>query len=158
MTQTSDTIEYRVATQNDAAGIASVVEEVAPEIPVSLDTPLSQARMKTEVLQCCNSGYSWVATKADGAVVGFALARPDAYGQQRARSLRYIGVSATQRKRGICGALMEKLKAEGVVILASVLHGNKSDMKNILPKFGFTEEGFDDKGTNLRWDPTIPRK
>jgi hypothetical protein len=36
MTQTSDTVDYRVASRDDETDILAVLEEVAPEIPVAL--------------------------------------------------------------------------------------------------------------------------
>jgi hypothetical protein len=37
MTQTSNMVDYRVATGNDETDILAVLEEVAPEIPLSVD-------------------------------------------------------------------------------------------------------------------------
>jgi hypothetical protein len=42
MTQTSNTVDYRVATGNDETDILVVLEEVAPEIPLSVDASDSQ--------------------------------------------------------------------------------------------------------------------
>jgi hypothetical protein len=50
---------------------------------------------------------------------------------------------------------MEKLKTNGVLLTASVLHGNQSGMVDRLVKIGFTEMGSDDKETKLRWAPVI---
>ena len=48
------------------------------------------------------------------------LAKPDIH-EQGAISLRYVGVSKDFRQQGIFAALMEKLKANGVPLTASVL-------------------------------------
>jgi hypothetical protein len=53
---------------------------------------------------------------------------------------------------------MNKLKADGVPLTASVLHTNKSDMANVLVHFGFKNVGSDLKETKLRWDPVAPRR
>jgi hypothetical protein len=58
MTQISDAIDYRLASQNDETDMLAVLEEVAPEITVSLDTPESQEKIKTEIVQCRRSGKS----------------------------------------------------------------------------------------------------
>jgi ribosomal protein S18 acetylase RimI-like enzyme len=151
MAQTSNAVDYRVATHNDETDILAVLEEVALEIPVSLDTPENQEKIKTLIIQWCASGHSWVASKAGGTVVGFVLARPE-FDEQRTISLLYIGVSTDSRGHGIFKTLMEKLKASGVPLTASVLHTNKSAMADILvKKFGFTKMASDATETKLRW-------
>jgi hypothetical protein len=50
MAQTSDTIDYRVATQDDETEILAVLEEVAPEIPVLLDTQDNKDKICTIIL------------------------------------------------------------------------------------------------------------
>jgi hypothetical protein len=71
------TVEYRLANNDDATDILAVLQEVAPEIPLSLDTPEGQEAIQAIIVECCDGGKSWVAADADGAVVGFVLARPD---------------------------------------------------------------------------------
>jgi len=39
VSEKNDAVEYRVADSNDGTGILAVLQEVAPEIPVLLDTP-----------------------------------------------------------------------------------------------------------------------
>jgi len=41
---TNDTIKCRIATHNDEEEMYAVIEEVAPEIPVPLDTEVKQER------------------------------------------------------------------------------------------------------------------
>jgi hypothetical protein len=67
-------------------------------------------------------------------------------------SLRYVGVSADSRRRGIFAALVEKMKADGVPLTASVLHGNRSAMADRLVKSGFSKAGSDAKEAKLRWE------
>jgi hypothetical protein len=153
MTQTSNPINYRIASYDDETNILDVLTEVAPEIPVSFDASDSQDPIRTVIIQCRQSGNSWVAVDAAGTVVGVALAKPDLHEQQPAISLRYIGVSKNSRGRGIFYTFMEKLKANGVPLTASVLHGNQSGMVDHLVKIGFAKKGSDDKETKLRWDP-----
>ena len=151
MAQTSDTVDYRVATRDDETDILAVLEEVAPEIPVLLDTQDKIDKICTVIVQCRMSGKSWVVVSDDGKVVGFALAQQ--YFHEGPIALTYIGVSTSARRRGIFATLMEKLKANGVQLTASVLHGNHSAMADRLAKSGFTIVGSDDKETKLQWDP-----
>jgi hypothetical protein len=97
----TDTPEYRVANGDDAVGILTVLQEVAPEIPLSLDTSEHQEAMQPIIAECCASGESLVAVDADGTVFGFVLAKPDRlerfFHKNQALSLRYIGVSKNWR-------------------------------------------------------------
>ncbi len=149
--------KYRVANGDDETDILAVLEEVAPEIPVSLDTPAHQEAIKAIIVECCASGDSWVAVDADDTIVGFALAKPDVMERfhhgNNALSLRYIGVNKNSRQCGIFSALMKKLMGKGVPLTASVLHTNCSDMANRLMKFDFAKAGSDAKEIKLRWAP-----
>lgn len=153
MTQTSNSPTYRVAVQNDETDILAVLEEVAPEIPVRLDGAERQGKIQTLIIQCRTSGKSLVAVDASGNVIGFAIARPDAYNGKAAVSLQYIGVSVHSRRQGIFSTMIEKLKANGVPLLATVLHDNKSDMANRLTKIGFAKIDCNAKQTNFVWSP-----
>src|ERR1700693_2724252 len=126
MTQASNgnKIDYRLAGFDDETDILDVLEEVAPEIPVRLDGSERQSKINTIITQCHRSGKSWVAVDANDRVVGFVLARPDAYDGQTAISVSYVGVRTDSRRRKIFSTLMEKLKANGVPLTASVLHDN----------------------------------
>lgn len=153
-------LTYRAATANDATDILAILEEVAPEVPVLLDTPDRVDKIKTVIIQCYQSGESWVACDAAGEIVGFALAKPDVlerfHNRNHALSLPYIGVSKTSRKHGIFAVLMDKLKSKGVPLTASVLHGNQSGMADRLVKIGFTKGQVGSKETKFRWDPVAP--
>jgi hypothetical protein len=151
MAQTSDTVDYRVATLDDDTVVLAVLEEVAPEIPVLLDTQDKKDKICTVIVQCRQSGKSWVAVNGDGKVVGFALAQQ--YFREGPIALPYIGARTQARRRGIFTTLMERLKASGVPLTASVLHNNRSGMADRLAKIGFTKVGSDDKETKLQWDP-----
>jgi hypothetical protein len=157
MGQASNAVEYRVANTDDAAGILSILQEVAPEIPVLLDTPESEEIIQSIIAECCNSGDSLVALDTEGAVAGFVLAKPDRLERflhkNQAISLRYIGVTGLSRRQGIFAALMKKLTAKGVPLTASVLHTNRSDMATRLAKIGFDKIEHDTKETKLKWSP-----
>ena len=147
---------YRIATRSDETDVLAVLEEVAPEVPVSLEGAESQGKIQTLIRQGHASGKSWVAVDESDKVVGFALARPDAHEGKAAVYLNYVGVSAASRKQGVFAGLMQKLKAGGVAITADVLNGNKSTMVDRLTKIGFTQISADDQQTKLAWSP--PKK
>jgi hypothetical protein len=127
MTQASNTneIEYRLAILDDETNILDVLEEVAQEIPVKLDDPESQDKIKRVIRERHQSGKSWVAVDVDHGVVGFVLARPYI---ESTIYIDYVGVRTDSRRRGIFSTFMEKLKANGVPLRASVLNGNLSSM------------------------------
>jgi hypothetical protein len=142
-------IDYRLAGSDDETDILAVLEEVAPEIPVQLDGPERQAKIKTLIRERHRSGKSWVAVDADHGVVGFVIARPDVYENRAAIYIDYVGVSKDSRRRKIFSTLMEKLKANGAPLIANVLHDNRSFMVDKFIKIGFTkiDSAFDAKET-----------
>jgi|SRR5262245_30828396 len=137
------TVEYRNAHDGDVRGIFAILQEVAPEIPLSLDAPESQEVMQDIIAECCACGESWVAVDADGTIVGLALAKPDRlerfFHQNEALSVRYVDVSGSSRGRGIFRGLMDRLMAKNVPLTATVLNGNQSGMVDRLSKIGFTK-------------------
>lgn len=153
----TDAPEYRAATDDDVDGILTILQEVASEIPLTLDTPEHLGIMRDIVIECCTSGDSLVAVDGTGAVVGVVLAKPDRLERFQHRneaiSLRYIGVKKDWRRRGIFTGLMQKSMAKGVPLTASVLHANKSAMADRLVKIGYQKVGSDEKETQLRWAP-----
>jgi hypothetical protein len=152
MTQNSSAIEYRIATCDDETDMYAVMEEVAPEIPVPLDTEENQIIMRGIITECHGSGKSWVAIDANGEVLGCVLARPDIH-EPNAISLRYVGVKKASRCQGIFATFIEKLKTNGVPLTASVLVNNRSAMGYRFLKAGFTKVKSDDKETLFRWGP-----
>jgi ribosomal protein S18 acetylase RimI-like enzyme len=162
MTQESNAkkIDYRLAVFDDETDILAVLEEVAPEIPVQLDGPERQSKIKTLIRERRQSGKSWVAVDVNRRVVGFVLARPDVHDNQAAIYMDYIGVRTDSRRRKIFSTLMEKMKANDVPLIANVLHDNHSSMVDNLKNVGFTEIGteFDAKQTKLVWSPAGKHK
>jgi hypothetical protein len=152
------TVEYRRANDGDVQDIFAILQEVAPEIPLSLDTPESEEVMQCIIAECCASGESWVAVDADGMIVGLALAKPDRLErflhENEALYLRYVGVSGSRRRHGIFRELMEKLMAKKVPLTATVLHGNRCGMADRLSKIGFTKSKASAKEVELRWQHT----
>jgi len=151
------TFECRTAVRSDAADIFSVLQDVASEIPVSIGDSERQSRMKFIIEECCDSGESLVAVDGDGSVVGFVLAKPDIMERfehdNKALSLRYIGVSTDWRRRGVFAALMARYTAKRVPLTATVLLGNKSAMVDRLANVGFAKLEVGSDETKLKWQP-----
>ncbi|MCK1271558.1 MULTISPECIES: GNAT family N-acetyltransferase [unclassified Bradyrhizobium] len=135
---------YRVAVSSDQAGILEVFAEVASEVPTAV-RPQTEAYIKRFVA----SGQSWVATDADGKIIGYALAEKAA----DIISLAYLGVAKKARGQHISTALVSKLKESGVPIVTDVQSDNKSSMVDRFGRFGFvkTPTVFTGK-TKLRWE------
>jgi hypothetical protein len=81
---------YRPAVSSDEGSILKVFAEVASEVPTAV-RPQTEAYIKRFV----GSGQSWVATDAEGKVVGYALAEPH---DRETLSLVYLGVSKAARR------------------------------------------------------------
>ena len=153
MSQKSEEIEYRQAGGDDETDILDVLEEVAPEIPLRLDGEERQEKIKIVIRQCQASGKSLVAVTGEGEVVGVVLARPDADDGKAAIFINYIGVTRDARRRGIFAAMMEKMNAKGVPLLADVLQGNQSGMADRLKEIGYEAVKSNTKQTRFRWTP-----
>jgi len=148
---------FREATSDDHTDIVAVLEEVASEIPVKLDSPAHQDAIRGIIVACCDSGKSLVAVDDHGTVVGFVLAKPDVFADDESTlSLRYVGVSKGARQRGILSALMHELMAKGVPLTATVLNDNQSAMAERLIKVGYEKVESNDKEANYRWSPKQP--
>jgi hypothetical protein len=146
-------ISYRPAVRDVETDILAVLEEVAPEVPVRLDGKDRQEKIQAIIIECRTSGKSWVAVDETGRIVGFVLARPDAHEGKAAITLLYTGVSAGSRYGGVFSSLLEKLKAERVPLITSVLPDNKSGMGEHLKKRGFAETGPKANATGYLWTP-----
>jgi ribosomal protein S18 acetylase RimI-like enzyme len=148
---------FRKANGDDHTDILAVLEEVASEVPVKLDSSAHQDAIKGIIVACCGSGESLVAVDDSGTVVGFVLVKPDIFADDESTlSLRYAGVSKGARRRGILSALMQELMAKGVPLTATVLNNNQSAMADRLIKAGYQKVGSNDKEANYRWSPAPP--
>jgi hypothetical protein len=61
-------IHCRVAAADDAAGIFRVLAEVAPEIPLLMDTGERREGISRIIDKCISTGESWVTTDGGGVV------------------------------------------------------------------------------------------
>ena len=62
-------------------------------------------------------------------------------------------MSADSHRRGIFSTLVEKLKANGVPLIANVLHDNRSNMEEIFVKNGFVKIDSNAKQKKFLWSP-----
>ena len=143
----------RKAVTNDHSFILEILQEVAAEIPVKLDSSEAIDAIKNIIVECCDSGDSLVACDQDENVIGFILAKPDIHEFDRALSMRYMGISNASRGKGVMSTLVDTMKSEGVPLTADVLTGNKSAMSDRLLHAGFLETCANEKQRQFRWAP-----
>lgn len=148
----------RIATSDDTLGILAVLVEVAPEIPLLLDTNERQKAVSSVVTQCISYGVSRVAVDDNGRVIGFLLVEPDRlerfHNGNQALHLCYGGVAKTQRKAGVFRALIQQEMSRNVPLTATVKAANQSGMAARLMQMGFQKwstSSHDEE--NFRWQP-----
>ena len=145
-------IAYRQARLDDAAEIHALLLQLAPEVPILLDTLQSEEALYALIRACARCGESWVAVDEAGLIVGFVLVEPAQEGRHYAEGevleLRHAGVVAKHRGRGIFGNLIGKILARMVPLTAVVPAQNRSDIGARLERLGFRGNG-----STLRWNP-----
>jgi hypothetical protein len=148
---------YRLATRADASPIFDVLEEVAPEIPVRLDTPEQKELLFERVQTTCASREVWIALDRYKQIVGFLMSEPDkkerSFRDNQALELSYGGVKKSHRGNDIFPDLVAKMKAKGVPLTATVLKKNESDMVNRLLELDFSKVDSRYDRDFLRWQP-----
>jgi len=128
---------YRLAKRADAAEIFDVLEGVAPEIPMRLDTSDRKELLFKRIRLACVYRTVCIAE----------LHRDEL-------DLSYGGVRAGHRGQHIFPKLVKKMMAKGVPLTATVKHLNKSGAVDRLLKLGFTKvESLVDGQDNFRWQP-----
>jgi ribosomal protein S18 acetylase RimI-like enzyme len=152
-------IHCRVAAPGDAAGVFRVLAEVAPEIPLLIDTREHQEAVSKIVDKCIAEGESWLATGGRGVVAGFILAEPDEMERfqhdNQALHLRYAGVSKACRRQGIFRALIQQVMKRSVPLTATVKAANQCQMATLLQQVGFQRWSGDPQiEEHFRWQPT----
>jgi GNAT superfamily N-acetyltransferase len=150
-------IAYRHAELGEAADILAVLLEVAPEIPVSVDTLEQEEALYALIRNCARSGESWVAVDEAGRIVGFLLvelaqARRH-YAEHEVLELRYGGVAVTHRHKGIFTALVQRVLDRMLPMSASVSPANRSNATRLLEQLGFRRQSSPGGEQRLRWDP-----
>jgi GNAT superfamily N-acetyltransferase len=136
---------YRPATLGDAVGIYAVLEEVADEIPVLIDTLRRQEALYALVRNCARSGESWVAVEAPDRIVGFLLVEQNEtrrhWAEHEVRDMRYAGVARSHRGRGIFTGLVNRALERMVPLTVMVNAANRCEMPRRLATLGFHRDG-----------------
>ena len=150
-------IAYRQAELGEAADILAVLLEVAPEIPVSVDTLEQEEALYALIRNCARSGESSVAIDDAGRIVGFVLVELSQarrhYAEHEVLELRYGGVAATHRHQGIFTALVQRVLARMLPVTAMVSLANRSGAAELLQKLGFRRQSSAGDEQRLRWEP-----
>jgi GNAT superfamily N-acetyltransferase len=150
-------IAYRHAELGEAADILAVLLEVAPEIPVSIETLEQEEALYALIRNCARSGESWVAVDEAGRIVGFLLVELNQarrhYAEHEVLELRYGGVAGTRRHQGIFTTLIQRVLGRMLPVSASVSPANRSDAVRLLEHLGFRRPSSPGGEQHLQWDP-----
>jgi GNAT superfamily N-acetyltransferase len=152
---------YRVATVADAADIFAVLQVLAAEIPVLLDTLEREEAMYARVRNWARSGESWVAVDGEDRIVAFVLAELNQvgrfWGEHEVIDLHYAGVAQGHRNQGIFGALMRQILGRMVPVTVTVSAANRSPIVRRLERLGFRRAGPGVGEQQFRWKPGADR-
>jgi GNAT superfamily N-acetyltransferase len=150
-------IAYRQARVEDAAEIHALLLRLAPEIPLLVETLEREEALYALIRACGRSGESWVALDEGERIIGFVLVDPELlerhYAEYEILDLRYAGVAPEHRGHGIFAALVAKVLARLVPVIATVPPQNRSDVAARLEKFGFRQTASPGGERVLRWEP-----
>ena len=153
-------IAYRHAELGEAADILAVLLEVAPEIPVSVDTLEQEEALYALIRNCARSGESSVAIDDAGRIVGFLLVELSQarrhYAEHEMLELRYGGVTGTHRHQGIFTNLVQRVLDRMLPVTTSVNPANRSGALRLLQKLGFHNLSSSGSEQRLRWEPGAP--
>ncbi len=141
---------YRLAKKADASAIFDVLKEIAPEIPVRLDTPKQKELVSERIQLACVYRTVWIAElHPDNHIVGFLMAEP----LGRRLNLSYGGVRADHRGKHIFPKLVKKMMVKGIPLRASIAQSNEFRMPDRLRELGFALEHRLDTEAIFLWEP-----
>jgi len=147
----------RPARLEDAGAIHTLLLQLAPEIPLLIDTLEREEALYALIRNCARSGESWVAVDGDDRIVGFALAEPNQlarhYAEHETIELRYAGVAPAHRGQGIFGQLIARILDRMVPVTATVAPQNRSGIGARLERLGFAALDVAGGGQCFRWAP-----
>jgi len=150
-------IACRHAELGEAADILALLMEVAPEIPVSVDTLEQEEALYARIRNCARSGESWVAVDEGGRIVGFLLVELNQarrhYAEHEVLDLRYGGVAGTHRHQAIFTTLVQRVLDRMLPVTASVSPANRSGATRLLEHLGFRRQSSPGGEQHLQWDP-----
>ena len=152
-------IHCRKAAPSDTLGIFGLLEEVAPEIPLLIDTGERREAVSRIINNCIETGESWVATDSRGVVAAFILVEPDEmerfHHDNQALHLRYAGVSESCRRQGIFRALVQRVMEQSVPLTATVKASNQCQMAARLTLIGFQTRRTTSDEQRVIWKPEV---
>ncbi|MFZ1992355.1 MAG: hypothetical protein WAW96_21580, partial [Alphaproteobacteria bacterium] len=116
----------------------------AGDIPFDIADEAAQENVLTEIMACCTSGLSTIATGADEAPVGALLVRRDDFDwglfNGEALHICYIPLAPDRRSGEVLSALVGDVQERKPPIYASVKSGDKLGLAQELKKLGFAHE------------------
>jgi hypothetical protein len=117
------------------------LNDIAPEIPVLLDTAERRQEVRAIVEACCTHGPSWVSLDERGNIVGFLLGTKITVEVWQMEfsglALVYGGVTIAQRGCGRFTDLLAQAKRLGLPLRAVVKRTNKGNMVERLTRERF---------------------
>jgi GNAT superfamily N-acetyltransferase len=153
-------IRCRQASLGDAAEVLALLLELAPEIPLTIDTLEREEALYAQIRTCARSGESWVACDAGGRIAGVALAeraeRGRHYAEHEVVELHYAAVTATHRDAGVFDQLVERLLARMLPVVTTVSPHDRSGIAARLERLGFRPVAATGGERRYRWEPGMP--
>jgi len=150
-------ISYRPAGLGDAADVFELLQQVAGEIPVMLDTLAREEAMYARVRNWVRTGESRVAADDQGRIVGFVLAELNQtsrfWGEHEVIDVHYAGVAAGRRGKGIFAAMMGQILRRLVPVTVRVNPVNRFDMPRRLQRLGFRPANPGGAEPQFLWEP-----
>lgn len=150
-------ITYRQAALADAADILALLIELAPDIPVLVDSLDREEALYALIRNCARSGESWVACDDSGRIVGLVLAERSQHGRHYAEhevlELRHAGATTNYRNQGVLAHLIGRMLARMVPVAATVDPRNRLGLAACLEQLGFRPTGAAGGGQHYRWEP-----
>lgn len=152
------TVSYRPAELGDAPDIHALLLTLAPEIQLLADTLEREEALYAVVRNFARSGESWVALDDGGTIVGFVLAGPVERGRHYAEGeileLRYAGLAAEHRGRGVFSEMLRRVCARLMPVVTAVNAANASAIDRRLEAAGFRQTGSAGGERQFRWEPS----
>ncbi len=149
-------IAYRPASVDDAAEIHALLLQLAPEIPLLVDSLEREEALYALIRNCGRSGESWVAVDEHGRIVAFALVDPELlerhYAEYEILELRYVGVAPDHRGKGILTNLIANVTARLVPVTVIIPPQNRSNIAARFEKLGFRRVASTGGEQQLRWE------
>jgi hypothetical protein len=159
---------YRQAALADAAEIHALLLELAPEIPLLVDTLEREEALYALIRSCARAGESWVACDegrgggGGGRIVGVVLAERSQFGRHYAEhevvELRHVGVATGYREQDVAGRLIGSIMGRMVPVIATVSPHNRSGLAASLERLGFRPTGAIGGERHFRWEPGAPAR